>query len=75
MPTTAHHLADVAPGDVIEVRGLPGAPGRRGVVLEILGSGVHTHFRVRWDEQHESLFFAGDGEGVHVRRRARAGSA
>lgn len=62
-----------APGDVLEVRGLPGAPTRRGVVVEVLGEGEHRHFRVRWDEEHESLFFPEHGEGVHLLHpRARA---
>ncbi|HEU4975269.1 MAG TPA: DUF1918 domain-containing protein [Baekduia sp.] len=68
---TEHHLARVRPGDVLEVKGLPGEPSRRGVVLELLGAPGHEHFRVRWDEEHESLFFPVDGEGVHVHPRAR----
>lgn len=62
----------VAAGDVIEVKGLPGAPPRRGVVLGVVGRGAHEHYRVRWDEEHESLFFPGDGEGVHVHPRRRS---
>ena len=54
----------VRKGDWIEVSGLPGRPARRGRVMEILGEGEHVHYRVRWDEQHESLFFP--TEGVHV---------
>jgi len=34
---------------------------RRGQVLEVLGAAGHTHFRVRWDEEHESLFYPTDG--------------
>jgi hypothetical protein len=74
MSTTVR--TDPQPGDVIEVRGRPGAPPRAGTVLEVLGEGPRRHYRVRWDEQHESLFFPGSGEGVHVHRpqrpRARA---
>jgi hypothetical protein len=69
---TAVH--DVRPGDTIEVRGIPGAPTRRGVIREVLGVPEHEHYLVRWDEQHESLFFPGAGEGVHTvhpRRRGR----
>jgi len=54
------------PGDTIEVRGIPGAPTRRGTIIDVLGEGVHLHYRVKWDEAHESLFFPGAGEGVHV---------
>jgi len=67
MPTTIPTA-----GDTIEVRGIPGAPTRRGVILEVIGSGHRRHYRVRWDEAHESLFFPGSGEGVHSQRhRAR----
>lgn len=53
-------------GDLIEIRGIPGSDTRHGVISEVLGEGEHVHYRVRWDEQHESLFFPGSGEGVHV---------
>lgn len=47
----------VREGDWIEVSGLPGRPPRRGRVLEVIGEGEHEHYRVRWDERHESVFF------------------
>ena len=53
-------------GDLIEVHGSPGAPSRRGMIIEVLGAPGHEHYSVRWDEEHESLFFPGGGEGVHV---------
>lgn len=58
-------------GDWIEVNGLPGRPPRQGQILEILGRSGHEHFRVRWDEQHESIFFPSDGTTVirHPHRR------
>jgi len=50
------------PGDwlVILPRGL-GDHGRRGLILEVIGRGEHEHYRVRWDEEHESLFYPSDG--------------
>jgi Domain of unknown function (DUF1918) len=48
-------------GDWLEVRGIPGAPSRRGQILEILGDPDHEHYRVRWDEAHESIFFPSEG--------------
>lgn len=54
-------------GDWIEADGTGGAPPRRGMILEVLGSGPHEHFRVRWDEQHESLFYpAEQGFAIHA---------
>lgn len=43
--------------DWIEVSGLPGRPPRLGQVVEVLGRPGHEHYRVRWDEEHESVFF------------------
>ena len=61
--------APVQPGDWLEVSGLPGRPARRGEVLEVLGAAGHVHYRIRWDEEHESLYFPADG-GAHLIRRA-----
>jgi hypothetical protein len=33
-----------------------GHPPRRGEVLEVLGTGETQHYKVRWDDGHESLF-------------------
>jgi hypothetical protein len=51
-------------GDWLEVAGLPGNASRRGQIVEVLGGPGHVHYRVRWDEQHESLFFPADGVRV-----------
>ena len=58
------------PGDWVEVDGLPGRAPRRGQVVETLGRPGHEHYRIRWDEQHESLHFPADGglRLVHHRR-------
>lgn len=32
---------------------------RRGEVLEVLGQGEQEHYRVRWDDGHESVYFPG----------------
>lgn len=66
-------LAAAAPGDWIEVDGTCGAPPKRGVILEVLGSGAHERLRVHWDEQHESLFYpAEQGFAIHARRERAA---
>ncbi len=56
-------------GDWIEVDATQGGFARRGLILETLGTGVHRHFRVRWDEQHESLFYPAE-RGFIVHRKA-----
>jgi Ala-tRNA(Pro) deacylase len=58
----AHEHADIATHAVIEVNGRRvGDKQRTGEVLEVLGTPDHAHYRVRWDDGHESLFYpAGD---------------
>ena len=48
-------------GDMIEVRGIHGESARRGEIVELLGREGHEHYRVRWDEQHESIVYPADG--------------
>ena len=49
------------PGDVVVVHGhTTGDPGRTGVILEVLSAGSgREHYRVRWDEEHESVYWPG----------------
>ena len=51
-------------GDWIEAKGLPGRPTKRGQIVEVLGADQYVHFRVRWDEQHESLLYPIEGAAV-----------
>ena len=63
-------------GDCVEVNGLPGRPARRGEIVELLGAGEHRHFRVHWDDQHESLLFPTEGATVvHTAAAAAAHGA
>ena len=50
--------AEARPGDVVEVkvRHVGDVP-RTGEILEVLGDPSHPHFRVRWDDGHESIFY------------------
>ena len=36
-----------------------GSPSRRGKILEVTGEGDREHYRVRWDDGHESVYFPG----------------
>jgi len=58
-------------GDWIEARGLHGQPGRHGQIIELLGRDQHEHYRVRWDEQHESIVYPADGVIITPQRRPR----
>jgi hypothetical protein len=35
------------------------APRRRGEVVEVIGAGEREHYRVRWQDGHESIYFPG----------------
>ena len=65
--TSSKSRAASMPGDLIVVSGhRVGDPGRVGEILEVLGEPEHRHYRVRWDDDHVSLFYpAGD---VTIRR-------
>jgi uncharacterized protein DUF1918 len=41
------------------------APRRRGEVLEVIGEGDREHYRVRWDDGRESVYFPGPDARVH----------
>jgi Domain of unknown function (DUF1918) len=62
-------------GDLIGTRGIHGQPPRRGEIIELLGGEGHEHYRVRWDEQHESIVYPADGVVIIPRDQAqKAGS-
>jgi hypothetical protein len=43
---------------------VPGQAPRRGQIVEVLGGPGHVHYRVRWDEHHESIFYPSEGTSV-----------
>ena len=61
----------VTAGDVIEITGhAVGDAPRSAEVIEVLGTGEREHYRVRWEDGHESVLYPGDDAVVrHVRRR------
>lgn len=71
----AASVIEARPGDLVVVHGrTTGDPGRTGVILEVLGGPDHEHYRVRWDEEHESLYWPGSDASLRPgsRRRRRA---
>ena len=60
-------------GDVVVVHGhSTGDPGRTGVILEVLDAATsHEHYRVRWDEEHVTLYWLGSDATVRPARRTR----
>ena len=62
-------------GDWLEAHGIHGGSPRRGEVIEILGTAGHEHYRVLWDEEHESIVFPADGVTVIARKHGSAAHA
>ena len=59
----------VHPGDEVVVdRRSVDATQRTGVVLAVLSDSGPEHYRVRWEDGHESVFYPGGGASI-VRRR------
>ena len=48
-------------GDWLEIHGPSGKRSRRGQITEVLGAAGREHYRVRWEEQHESIFYPAAG--------------
>lgn len=73
MSSEARHARPGTPaaGDWIEVDSTAGGNPRRGRIVEVLGEGSHLHYRVRWDEQHESLFYPDTHGGSIVHGHSR----
>ncbi len=64
------------PGDLVVVHGhSTGQPERTGVILEVLGASGHEHYRVRWDEEHESLFWLGSDAIVRPGTQRKRGES
>ncbi|MFZ1155274.1 MAG: DUF1918 domain-containing protein [Solirubrobacteraceae bacterium] len=64
MESQDRNLSSACAGDWLEVQGVAGGPSRRGKIMEVLGAAGHPHFRVRWDEGHESIVYPADHEAI-----------
>ena len=59
-------------GDWIEIHGhAQGESPRTALVLEVLGTPGNEHYRVRWDEEHETVHYPSEGTRVVPRRKRR----
>jgi hypothetical protein len=72
---TKEGIVKAVVGDEIVVDGPHlGDPPRKGEVVEVLDRGDVVHYRVRWDDGHEGIFYpAEDAHVVHPRKRHVAG--
>ncbi|HXM54709.1 MAG TPA: DUF1918 domain-containing protein [Candidatus Dormibacteraeota bacterium] len=48
-----------------------GRPGREGVILEVLEGMGGVHYRVRWNDGHESTYFPGTGGDIRILEAAK----
>ena len=61
----------VAPGDILRIEGHRVGGGRRmGVIVEVLGEAEREHYRVRWEDDAETIFYPRSGDAT-IERRAR----
>jgi Ala-tRNA(Pro) deacylase len=52
---------EVEPGGMVEVSGRRvGEPARLGEILEVLGQPDRPHYRVRWEDGHETIIYPGE---------------
>ena len=60
-------------GDVVVIEGHHVGEGRRtGEILEVLGEPDHEHYRVRWEDGRETVFYpSSDATIRHHTARAR----
>ena len=71
MSTATVNIHSGAVGDVVVISGhRVGERERLGEILELLGEADHTHYRVRWDDGSESVFYP--GSDASIRRSAAA---
>jgi hypothetical protein len=50
-----------------------GQSPREGEILEVLGAGEGVHYRVHWEDGHESTFFPSAGSITIVHKAKKAG--
>jgi uncharacterized protein DUF1918 len=63
MKHAAPHKAD--PGDVVRIEGHSVGSGRRlGVIVEVLGEAEREHYRVRWEDDAETIFYPGSSDAT-----------
>jgi hypothetical protein len=66
--TAALETRHVEAGDIVETTGRHvGDVGRRGEIVAVLGDKDHFHYRVRWEDGHESILYPGEGTTIRPR--------
>lgn len=74
MGSTTAHIHSGRPGDVVVISGhRVGDRERLGEILEVLGTAEHVHYRVRWDDEAESIFYPGSDVTIRPSTGRHAG--
>ena len=68
------HARGADMGDLIVVEAhRQGEPRRIGEILEVLGTADNEHYRVRWDDGRDAIFYPGSDAVIqHARPRKRS---
>jgi hypothetical protein len=54
----AEVASETKPGDLLVIEAhRVGGPQRRGEIVEVIGEGEHEHYRVRWENETETIFY------------------
>lgn len=73
--STHHQPSSARVGDLVAAHQISGGPARRGRIIEMLGHEGHEHYRVQWDDGHESICYPADGVTITHRRSHGAAQA
>ena len=61
-------------GDLVVIEGHRVGQGRRlGEILEVLGEPNHEHYRVRWEDGHETVFYPSNDATIEHAEREKKG--
>jgi hypothetical protein len=72
MAASTKKTAGTRVGAVIEIHEHRlGEKPRTGEILEVLGESAHEHYRVRWDDGHESIFYPSGDATIRQAKTAR----
>jgi hypothetical protein len=60
------------PGDIVIVEGHRVGESRRlGEILEVLGTAGHEHYRVRWDDGRETVYYPSSDATIKAAARTK----
>ena len=72
MAATTRKTPGTRAGAVIEVHEHHvGEKPRTGEIVEVLGEPAHEHYRVRWDDGHESIFYPSSDTTIRQAKATR----